>query len=116
MIPKGATRVTTISTEQPVVTLVNVFTVHPERQQQLVDALVEATEAVISKVPGYVSANIHKSIDGTHVVNYAQWRSREDFEAMLLRPDVRPHMAQAEALARYEPHLYEVTYTDHIEL
>ncbi len=105
---------TTISTDQPVITLVNVFTVDPQQQQALVDVLVEASEAVMHNVPGYVSASIHKSIDGTHVVNYAQWRSTEDYQAMLQRADVRPHLAQAAALARFEPHLYQVVFTDHM--
>jgi hypothetical protein len=34
--------------------------------------LAEATEEVISRQPGYVSANIHWSLDGTRVTNYAQ--------------------------------------------
>lgn len=45
--------------------------------------LVEATEGVMSKQAGYVSANIHSGLDGPTVANYAQWRSREHFEAML---------------------------------
>jgi hypothetical protein len=32
---------------------------------------------------------------------------------MLQRPEVRPHLLKAEALAQAEPHLYEVAYTDH---
>jgi hypothetical protein len=27
-------------------------------------------------MPEFVSANIHKSVDGTRVANYAQWRSQ----------------------------------------
>ncbi|HYY88664.1 MAG TPA: antibiotic biosynthesis monooxygenase family protein, partial [Chloroflexota bacterium] len=73
----------TIATGQDVVTLVNVFTVRPERQQQLADLLVDATRTVMNRLPGFVSANIHRSLDGTRVVNYAQWRRVEDFEAML---------------------------------
>jgi quinol monooxygenase YgiN len=102
----------TISTTNPVTTLVNVFTVDPARQQQLVDVLIEATEQVMRHIPGYVSANIHQSIDGTHVVNYAQWRSREAFEAMLQDPTAATHMRKAAALAAFEPHLYSVVYTD----
>jgi hypothetical protein len=33
------------------VTLVNVFTVEPEHQQELLDVLIEATEQVMSKLP-----------------------------------------------------------------
>jgi len=103
----------TISTEQDVLTLVNVFTVAPEDQQRLLDVLVEATEGVMNKLPGFVSANLHKSLDGTKVTNYAQWRSREDFEAMLEHPDAGAHMREAARIAvGFEPHLYEVAFVD----
>ena len=103
----------TISTEQDVVTLVNVFTVAPEDQQRLFDLLVEATEEVINKLPGFVSANLHRSYDGTKVTNYAQWRSREDFEAMLKHPDASVHLREAARIAaKFEPHLYEVAFVD----
>ncbi len=105
---------TTIATDQDVVTLVNVFTVSPERQQQLVDLLVQATRDTMNRLPGYVSANIHRSLDGTRVVNYAQWRRVEDFEAMLRNPTAQVHMrAAAEMADSFEPHLYEVAATDH---
>jgi quinol monooxygenase YgiN len=94
------------------VTLINVFTVAPENQQRLVDVLSEATETVINKLPGFISANIHRSLDGTKVVNYAQWCRREDLEAMLENPAALPHLQQAAELATFEPHLYEVAYVD----
>lgn len=50
---------TTIATEEDVMTLINVFTVDPGRQQELVDLLVEATDALMRELPGFVSANIH---------------------------------------------------------
>ena len=104
---------TRISTDNDVVTLVNVFTVEPEDQRRLLDLLVEATETVMNKQPGFVSANLHKSLDGTKVVNYAQWRSREAFEAMLENPDAGAHMEEAGRVAqKFEPHLYEVSFVD----
>jgi quinol monooxygenase YgiN len=104
---------TKIAVDNSVVTLINVFTVPPERQQLLVDLLVEATEAVMKYQPGYVSANIHKSLDGTRVTNYAQWRSREAFEAMLENPEAKVHMQEAARTAeKFEPHLYEVSFVD----
>ena len=97
-----------ISKDSQVVTLINVFTVRPENQQRLVDVLIEATEKIMKRLPGFVSANMHKSFDGTRVVNYAQWRSREDFEAMRQNPEARPHMEAAVALAEFDPILCEV--------
>jgi len=61
--------VTQIAVGHEVVTLINVFTVAPENQQRLVDLLVQATETVMSKQPGYVAANIHRSLDGTKVTS-----------------------------------------------
>lgn len=59
--------------------------------------------------PGFISANLHKSLDGTRVVNYAQWRSKAEFEAMLQNPDCKPHMGECAKLAqRFEPMLYSV--------
>ena len=92
------------------VTVINVFTVAPQNQQALIDVLAEATEKVINTQPGFISANIHRGLDGTHVANYAQWRSREDFEIMLTKSEVRPHMEAAKRLAMAEPHLYEVAF------
>jgi heme-degrading monooxygenase HmoA len=104
---------TRISQGDDVVTLINVFTVEPENQQRLVDLLAEATEVVMSKLPGFVSANLHKSLDGTKVVNYAQWRSLEAFEAMLGNDGAVVHMKEAERVARkIEPYLYEVSFVD----
>jgi heme-degrading monooxygenase HmoA len=102
-----------IAKANDVVTLINVFTVAPEDQQRLVDVLVEATQAVMRKQPGFVSANIHKSLDGTRVANYAQWRSREAFEAMLRDREAAEHMGEAARIAEsFEPHLYEVSFVD----
>ncbi len=102
-----------ISVDQDVLTLINIFTVQPENQQPLADLLVRATEEAMSKQPGYVSASIHTSLDGTRVTNYAQWRSREDFEAIFQNPDTRAHMEEAGKLAEsFEPQLYEVAFSD----
>ena len=102
---------TTISKDNKVVTLINVFTVERENQQRLVDMLVEATEKTMKHVPGFVSANIHKSLDGVRVVNYAQWRKREDFEAMMKNPEAQKHMKPISEMAKFDAHLYEVGET-----
>jgi heme-degrading monooxygenase HmoA len=93
------------------VTLINVFTVESERQQALVDLLAQATEEVMSKQPGYLSARIHRSLDGTRVANYAQWRSRADVEALAESSEAAAHMRRVRALASFEPVLYEVVFT-----
>jgi quinol monooxygenase YgiN len=103
----------TISQDNDVVTLINVFTVAPEDQQRLVEVLADATQAVMKEQPGFVSASIHRSLDGSRVTNYAQWRSREAFETMLRNREAAEHMGEAARIAeRFEPHLYEVSFVD----
>ena len=90
-------------------TLINVFTVQPEKARELADLLTAATEDVMQHIDGFISANIHLSTDGTRVVNYAQWRSAEAFQAMQQNPTAREHMVKcAEVADGFEPHLYTV--------
>ncbi len=104
----------TISKGNDPVTLVNVFTVEPENEQRVVDLLIEATEKVIKKQPGFISANIHKSLDGVRVVNYAQWKTEEDFKTIFKNPDVIPHMQELKKFSQPDFHLYEVAFIDEI--
>ncbi len=102
---------TTISKKADIVTLINVFTVAPENQQKLVDLLIEATEKTMKHCAGFVSANLHKSADGVRVTNYAQWRSREDYQAMLADAAATAHMKPITDIATFDAHLYEVVET-----
>ena len=73
--------------------------------------LVEATENTMKNLSGFVSVTIHKSADGVRVANYAQWRRREDFEAMLKNPEATSHMKPITEIATFDAHLYEVVET-----
>ena len=112
--PAAAEHPAVISGDQAVVTLVNVFTVDPALQRELVDVLSAATSDVICHQPGFVSASIHRSLDGTKVVSYARWRSAEDLRAMLASPDCQPQLRRASALGRSDPALYEVAFTHRV--
>ena len=102
---------TTITPDTTLCTLINVFTVTPERQQELVDTLVTATEQVIRTLPGFVSANIHKSIDGVRVTNYAQWESPAALQAMLANPEANAHIQKCREIAEnIDFHLYTVEH------
>jgi quinol monooxygenase YgiN len=103
----------TITTERKILTLINVFTVKPENQQRLVDILLAADTSIMKNLPGYISASIHRSIDGTRVTNYAQWESVEAMETMLKNPLAMPHLKDIRELAQ-EMNLgrYEVVYSE----
>jgi quinol monooxygenase YgiN len=103
----------TIDAAADVATLINVFTVPAEHQRELVDVLTRATEESMRQQPGFVAANIHASLDGTRVLNYAQWASVEAFQAMLGNPECQEHMREATKLATADPLLYAVESVHH---
>ena len=70
--------------------------------------LIEATQTTMSHAPGFVSASIHKSADGTRVANYAQWRRAEDFKTMLKNPQATKHMEPIRKIAKNDANLHEV--------
>jgi heme-degrading monooxygenase HmoA len=98
----------TIQAGAPVLTVINVFTVEKGRQAELVRILEEATDRLVARQPGFVSASLHRSVDGTHVAGYSQWRRVEDFNALRDRPEMQEHMRRIAAFAKFEPVLYEV--------
>jgi heme-degrading monooxygenase HmoA len=52
--------------------------------------LIEATE-YYEWQEGFISANIQRSLDGTAVVNYAQWKSKDAFEKCSITPITNSH-------------------------
>lgn len=103
-------RVSTIDPARPVVTLINVYDVDPAKQEELVRFLAEATDKVMRNLPGFVSVNIHRSLDGSRVVNYAQWASKKDFERMMKSPEAQAQIRQFASIAKsVSPGLYEVS-------
>jgi len=99
-----------ISKEGDLITLINVFDTTPEQQQALIDQWIRFTEEVRSE-RGYVGTALHKSTDGTRVINYAQWRSQADFDAFVKRHGA--DFAQfGQNASKIDPHIYNVVYLD----
>jgi quinol monooxygenase YgiN len=93
------------------VTLINVFTVDPRNQERLIELLTRATETSVRHAPGFISANLHRSIDGTKVTMVAQWRSAEDYQAMRSDPAPLPFLQEALTIAKFDPGMYHVART-----
>jgi len=93
-----------------VVTQINVFTVVPERQAELVSVLKEAT-VIAREVPGWISASVHKSYDGTQVTNYAQSTSHETWDLMMDKLFKAGIIERLNEIATPAPKLYECVYT-----
>ncbi len=93
------------------ITLINVFTVEPANQHRLLDLLARATDEFVSGALGFVSSTLHRSLDGTKVTMYAQWRSMEDYESMRGDPRPLPFLEKALTIAKFEPGIYEIVRT-----
>lgn len=93
-----------------VVTQINVFTVPPERQQPLIDHLAAAA-AVASEVSGWISASLHRSLDGTRVVNYAQSVDEAAARRVIAYLSERGLIDANAAYGTAHPGLYEVVHT-----
>jgi quinol monooxygenase YgiN len=98
----------TISKGHTPITLINVFTVPPEKQHELIELLARVTEQNVRHHKGFVSASLHRGVDGKKVTMYAQWASAEDYESMRRGSGPAPALEQALQLATFDPGMYEV--------
>ncbi|MBP2302176.1 antibiotic biosynthesis monooxygenase family protein [Azospirillum picis] len=97
MAPSNAA---TIEAEADRLTLINVYEVEPEKQVDLSRLLSKVTEDTIRHQPGFVSVCIHTSLDGSKVVNYAQWESKKHFQDFMAQPAVQEELKRFAALAK----------------
>src|SRR5450631_2026981 len=88
------------------ISLINVFTVDPANQHRLLDLLARATDEFVSRAPGFITSTLHRSLDGTKVTMYAQWRSAEAYEAMRRDPGPLPFLKEALTITKFEPGMY----------
>ena len=93
-----------------IVTQINIFTVPAGGQQALVDLLAESAKFA-SSTPGWISASIHCSCDGTRVVNYAQSESAEAAQRIITRLRDGGWLERNKALGEAHPGLYQVVFT-----
>lgn len=98
-----------IEAHAPCLTLINVYEVEPDKQADLANALSETTLSAIRHQPGFISVCIHSSLDGSKVVNYAQWASKEHLDSFMKKPETQEQLKRFAALARsVAPSLYTV--------
>ncbi|NUP29940.1 MAG: antibiotic biosynthesis monooxygenase [Nocardia sp.] len=109
-----APEATEIAVGAAVVTLINIFTCAPERQDELNREWTRHTEQTMRHRPGFISANLHATLDGRKVTNYAQWESEQHLRTALADPDIRRDIAHlADIAVSSEPGLYRVVSVHH---
>jgi quinol monooxygenase YgiN len=104
---------TTIRVDNAVTTLVNVFTVEPGNQPEVLALLQEGTETMFSKMPGWISTNLLKSRDEKQIVVYSQWRGANDIAAFRQDPRMKPYFERFGELATQVSFTCDVSYSLH---
>ena len=102
---------TTIDDQAQIFTLINTFKVREGQAAHVVSSLRKYTEEHTKRMPGFVGASVHVSLDGSSVVNYVQWTTRDAFDAMFESPAAKEHMRELKAfVVSVIPVFYDVVY------
>lgn len=72
------------ATDDPVV-LINIFKCDQRHLDELIERLA-ALAKVQSELPGFVSATLHRGLNGRVAANHAVWASATDWKAMTRHP------------------------------
>ncbi|MEO0408252.1 MAG: antibiotic biosynthesis monooxygenase, partial [Cyanobacteria bacterium P01_A01_bin.135] len=86
------------------------FRMPPANQPRMVELAKEHVGPAMS-LPGLVSANFHRSLDGERVINYGQWEDKDAIYKLTQRPGFGKEDGYWTGLAENEFHLYEVILT-----
>ncbi|HEY1644713.1 MAG TPA: antibiotic biosynthesis monooxygenase family protein [Streptosporangiaceae bacterium] len=91
-------------------TFINTFRCQPSDQDEVVQINIEIVDDVARTFPGFISASVHRSSDGTRVVNYLQWETAEHLAAMQRSPAFQAIARRLAGLIEFDPHACEVVH------
>jgi heme-degrading monooxygenase HmoA len=95
-----------------IVTQITTVKLPRDKQDEVLELMKERARFMATQ-PGFVSINLHRSKDGSHVVNYIQWTSPEKLSAAHHSPEFRKKWPQFGAIAEeIEPCLYDVVFCE----
>jgi heme-degrading monooxygenase HmoA len=101
-----------IREDNGVVTQITTVKLPPDNQDEVIELMTERARFMATQ-PGFVSIALHRSTDGSHVVNYIQWANREKLEKAHHSPEFRKKWPQLGDLAEeIDPHLYQVIHVE----
>ena len=95
-----------------IVTQITTVSVPPENQNEAL-RLMQERARFMAKQPGFVSISLHRSTDGSEIVNYVQWKSREQLEAAHHSREFRDRWPEFGKLVQdAQPKLYELVLVE----
>jgi quinol monooxygenase YgiN len=102
-----------IKVDRQVTTLVNILTVDPGKQPELLELLQQNTENVVTKLDGWISTSLLVASDRTKVMIYSQWRDGAAIRAMQTHPDMRATFPRIATLAAFDSFTADVAFSRH---
>ncbi len=95
-------------TEHQPVTQITMVEAEPGKQDEALSLMKERAH-FMARQPGCRSITLHRSVDGSRIVNYVQWENRDLLQAAHKSPEFRKEWDRLDHLAEdIDPHLYEV--------
>ncbi len=110
----GSSQVTThkavIDSEADYLTVINVITPKKGEQAKIVEKLQKGMTNSMRFQEGFISANIHRSLDSEHIVVYAQWKDEESLgkAVELIQSGGAPEMLYVFSNTNPDYHPYDV--------
>jgi heme-degrading monooxygenase HmoA len=103
---------TKISRSNGICTQINVVKLPADNQDEVVKLMIQRARFMATR-PGFVSVNLHRSKDGSHLVNYVQWTSSEKLAAAHHAPEFREKWPRfGELVQDADPCLYDVVHVE----
>lgn len=101
-----------IAESNALVTQITTVSVPSDKQDEALSVMKERAR-FMAKQPGFVSISLHRSTDGKQIVNYVQWKNREQLEAAHHSPEFRNKWPEFGKLVEdEEPALYDVVMVE----
>ena len=95
-----------------IVTQITTVKTTPDNQSEVLEVMTERARFMATQ-PGFVSISLHRSEDGSHIVNYVQWANRNKLEAAHHSPEFRKKWPRfGELVKEAEPCLYQVVHIE----
>jgi quinol monooxygenase YgiN len=98
----------TVGQGQDVFTVIFECDIKPDQKDGLVNGLTEIVSTIVSKQPGFVSANLHVSKDGEKVLNYLQWKNKEAFETFRGNAELQAKIKPVTSPYGPKPRVYQI--------
>ena len=83
-----------------------------DKQDEVLKLMVERAH-FMARQPGFISVNLHRSKDGSHLVNYVQWTNPDKLAAAHHSAEFRKEWPRfGELVQEVEPCLYDVVHVE----